>query len=215
MKRNAFTLTELLAVIGILGILILAVVPNVIKIYNNALLKTMETQEANVKNASKLYVEDYCIDPIDNTYICPSSYENVVNNERYVCLNKLQSGSDKYIGNITYKNKSCTGVVVYTKDTSGSYSNSKTYLYCGYDEENNSYSYMTDPLLNVSKYSECNINSPITEELLPTSENCFAFNATTKTITNYYDYENNVSTNPVCPRDVVIPKKLVKQMLKK
>ncbi|NLC48673.1 MAG: leucine-rich repeat protein [Tenericutes bacterium] len=204
MKRNAFTLIELLAVIGILGILILAVVPNVIKIYNNALLKTMETQEANVKNASKLYVEDYCIDPIDNTYICPSSYENVVNNERYVCLNKLQSGSDKYIGNITYKNKSCTGVVVYTKDTSGSYSNSKTYLYCGYDEENNSYSYMTDPLLNVSKYSACNIVS------VASTENCFAFDSSTGTITGYgYGWDEEYDElNASCPLYVNIPSKI-------
>lgn len=37
---------------------------------------------------------------------------------------------------------------------------------------------------------------------------CFAFNSTTGTITDYYYYENNVSTNPACPRDVIIPSKI-------
>ncbi len=39
-----------------------------------------------------------------------------------------------------------------------------------------------------------------------TSENCFAFDSNTGTITDYYDYEQNNSSNPACPRDVVIPK---------
>ena len=41
-----------------------------------------------------------------------------------------------------------------------------------------------------------------------TSPNCFAFNSTTGTITDYYNNENNVSTNPACPRDVIIPSKI-------
>ena len=179
MKKVGFTLIELLGVIAILGILILAVVPNVIKIYNNSVQKTMEVQENNVKNASKLFVEDYCINPIDNTNICPSTYKNEVNEEKYVCLNDLQSGTDKYIGSVTYKKENCKGVIVYTKDESGSYNESKTYLYCGYDTENNSYSYMTDPILHVSKYSACNIQAPVTEVILPTNENCFAFDSST------------------------------------
>ena len=38
-----------------------------------------------------------------------------------------------------------------------------------------------------------------------TSEACFAFNAGTKTITDYYDNESNNGANPACPRSVVIP----------
>lgn len=39
----------------------------------------------------------------------------------------------------------------------------------------------------------------------PTAESCFAFTPATGTITNYYNYENNNSANPACPRDVEIP----------
>lgn len=36
-----------------------------------------------------------------------------------------------------------------------------------------------------------------------TPESCFAFSV--DTITDYYDNEGNVATNPACPRDVEIP----------
>ncbi len=45
----------------------------------------------------------------------------------------------------------------------------------------------------------------ILEILVPTSESCFAFISSTGTITSYYDYENEDSNNPACPREVVIP----------
>lgn len=38
-----------------------------------------------------------------------------------------------------------------------------------------------------------------------TQATCFAFNSVSKTITNYYDNEDNSSSNPVCPRDISIP----------
>jgi prepilin-type N-terminal cleavage/methylation domain-containing protein len=202
MKKYGFTLIELLGVIAILGILILAVVPNVIKIYNNSVLKTMSVQESNVKNASKLFVEDYCVNPIDNTYNCPLSFKNAVSEEKYVCLNDLQSGTDKYIGSVTYKKEECTGVIIYTKNESGSYNESKTYLYCGYDDDTGSYSYMTDSLVDVSKYLSCNIMPQ------PTNRSCFAFNSSTGTITDYYYFEDNNSSNPACTRDVIIPSKI-------
>lgn len=168
MKKAGFTLIELLGVIAILGILILAVVPNVIKIYNKSLLKTMSIQENNIKNASKLFVEDYCISPIDNSYICPNSYKNEINDEKYVCLSDLQNINDKYINNVTYKKEDCSGVIVYTEDENGAYNKSKTYLYCGYNEDTTSYSYMTDSSLNVKKYSQCGIQPPFVKP--PTDE---------------------------------------------
>ncbi len=39
----------------------------------------------------------------------------------------------------------------------------------------------------------------------PTAESCFAFNAGTRTITNYYYNQGNVGANPACPRAVEIP----------
>ena len=206
MKKAGFTLIELLGVIAILGILILAVVPNVIKIYNKSLLKTMSIQENNIKNASKLFVEDYCISPIDNSYICPNSYKNEINDEKYVCLSDLQNINDKYINNVTYKKEDCSGVIVYTEDENGGYNKSKTYLYCGYNEDTTSYSYMTDSSLNVKKYSQCGIQPPFVKP--PTDESCFAFDSITGTITNYYNNEGNNSSNPPCSKDLIIPSKI-------
>lgn len=38
-----------------------------------------------------------------------------------------------------------------------------------------------------------------------THESCFAFNAGTQTINDYYDHQSNNAANPACPRNVVIP----------
>ena len=76
MNKKGFTLVELLAVIAIIAILGTMGVAAVLKIYNNNINKTMVVQENNIAEASKTYLEDYCIDPIDNTYKCPDSYKN-------------------------------------------------------------------------------------------------------------------------------------------
>ena len=53
-------------------------------------------------------------------------------------------------------------------------------------------------LINIAKADEALVT--------PTAEACFATTGTeTKTITDYYDHENDNSANPACPRDVVIP----------
>lgn len=49
--------------------------------------------------------------------------------------------------------------------------------------------------------SKCGVES----EFPVTADACFAFDLGLKTIVDYYDYQNNNSSNPVCPRDVVIP----------
>jgi len=43
------------------------------------------------------------------------------------------------------------------------------------------------------------------EQYLKTAESCFSFDAATKTIKNYYEYEGNNTKNPECPKDVIIP----------
>ncbi len=37
------------------------------------------------------------------------------------------------------------------------------------------------------------------------SENCFSFNSTTGTILDYYNNENNISSNSACPKSIIIP----------
>ena len=47
--------------------------------------------------------------------------------------------------------------------------------------------------------------SPQTAQAATPPDSCFAFNAGTGTITDYYDHEGNNSANPACPRSVDIP----------
>ena len=50
-----------------------------------------------------------------------------------------------------------------------------------------------------------NLTTPDQAMAITPPDSCFAFNATTKTITDYYDNEANNPNNPACPRAVDIP----------
>ena len=169
MKKRGFTLVELLVVIAIISILATIGVTAVIKVYNDSVKKTMIVQENNVAEASKSYLEDYCIDPLDNTYKCPSSYEN--NSEiRYICLSDLQDNEKgNYVSKVNYKNEDCKGIIIFSKNDDGDYYNAKTYLYCDYDTKDKKYNYVTDESLDTSKYPICNIASGITNPKETTS----------------------------------------------
>ena len=59
LKKNGFTLVELLAVIVILGMVMIIVVPNVNKLINLNKERNQEQLVKSVKNAAKLYISDY------------------------------------------------------------------------------------------------------------------------------------------------------------
>ena len=143
--KKGFTLTELLAVIAILSILVLLAVPNIIKIYNDSTKSAMEVQENQILDASNLYVTDYCTRRINSTYVCPSSYTTGTT-IKYICLNDITSKG--YIENIKYKASNCSGVIVYDSDGK----NGKTYLYCGAGPN---YTYKTEGAPNTSEFNKC------------------------------------------------------------
>ncbi len=176
-NKNGFTLIELLAVIAIIAILGTIGTLATLKIYNDNIKKSMIIQENNVSSVAKTYLEDFCFDPLDNTYGCPQSYNNNTN-KKYICLSNLQEKkdnskaqdyNDSYINDVTYKKESCKGIVVFSPNDDGDYVNPKTYLYCDYDSKSKKYNYVTDESLNVSDYPICNIASGIDDSSTTTT----------------------------------------------
>lgn len=117
--KKGFTLIELLAVIAIIGILAVLILPDLISIVGDATDKDMKIQENNISDAAKLYINDYCINPIGD-YDCPESFKN-----KYICLNDIQTSD--YIDLVKYKNTVCKGVTVFDGDRN----DPTTYLKCG------------------------------------------------------------------------------------
>ena len=162
MKKDGFTLIELLAVIAIIAILATVAVSAVISIYNASVKRTMIVQENNTADIAKSYLDDYCFDPLGGEYKCPDSYvtPNNSSNTKYICLSDLQSNEkDNYINTVVYKNEECNGIITFDKDKKGKYTVGKTYLYCGWNDKNKTYDYITDTSLDTSDYPRCGINS--------------------------------------------------------
>lgn len=159
-NEKGFTLVELLAVIVIMAILLLVAIPNISKVRQSSLKKTMRIQEGNVKKAADLYIQDYCTSGLEDTATCPDSYaRNIDEDEKYICLSNLTDDDNRYISDVTYNRQSCNGVVVYTKNSkSGLYTDAKVYLFCG-SNENGKYAYATDQNINPVAYTKCNIRT--------------------------------------------------------
>ena len=126
-NKKGFTLVELLVVIAIIGILALLILPNFISSFRNANNKAMITQENEVVDATKLFVEDYCRHPLkQNKGLCSTySVKTQNTNQKYTCLSTLQT--TKYMEDIVSQGQFCSGFVVYNKN----YSEYKAYLKCG------------------------------------------------------------------------------------
>lgn len=141
-NKRGFTLTEILVVIALIGVLLMFIMPNLIKIFSNSVKSTMKIQESEMKDAGVLYLEDYCKNPIlDNS--CPSTIKR--NSDKtysgYISLQRLVS--DDYIEEISLEGENCTGCVIYTSNKA------KAYLVCGED-------YSTESSTNYKTI--CNLN---------------------------------------------------------
>ena len=111
MKKEGFTLVEILAVVAILGILSLIAVPNVLKYLNESRKRAMITQENTILDAANLYITDYCSSTKLHDGMCPDSYENnEESSEKYICLSDLQNTSNSYAETVKYKGKECTSI---------------------------------------------------------------------------------------------------------
>ena len=85
MKRNGFTLVELLAVVAIMGILALIVVPNVSKVRDDILAKDLVAIRSQISTAAKDWA-------YDNLNLLPTTKDATNNNYtvcRYVTIDEL------------------------------------------------------------------------------------------------------------------------------
>lgn len=142
MNKKGFTLTEILTVIALIGVLLLFVMPNLMKIFSNSVREVMKTQENELKEAGLLYLEDYCKNRIGNN-ICPGTIKRDANNKYngYVTLDTLVG--NEYIDEISVQGQNCNGCVIFTENKG------KAYLTCGEQYESKT---------DVNFKSICNVN---------------------------------------------------------
>jgi len=110
--KQGFTLAELLIVIVLVGLIAVIGARATVKILNANIDKTMKVQEKNVESAALMYLEDYCLSPIDNTYHC-SLTRTITNGKVYYNgqINLSVLISNKYISNVSIRDEACTGYV--------------------------------------------------------------------------------------------------------
>lgn len=191
-KYCGFTLIELLAVIVILSIIALIATPIVLNIIEDTKVSSIKTSSELYMNAVELSLGRAGIDNVD---ISTCKVENKI----------LKCGDKEY--KIEIKVEHPDEVEIKATQSGKIYTAMKRDNYCIMIKEGeNSLSYKK--IVNIVKDS----NNEITNNnctLDPyTSENCFAFDGTTGTITDYYNYENNGKKQNECPRDVLIPSKI-------
>ena len=154
--KKGFTLIELLAVIALVALLGILALPKVIEIFNESTTKTMKVSETEILDAANLFVEDYCKNPIDNSYrtICNDSLVEIERGVVYFCLKTLQ---DNKVIKKTYfgGNVPCDGIVVYNYEANiNKFYNGKTYLICSENLSpyNYDFEYNTDGFNDYSEY---------------------------------------------------------------
>ena len=76
MKKNGFTLVELLAVVTIISVLLLLVTPKIVNQLNNSKKDVDDVTKKLIYSATEKYMKDYNIDPKDTYCIPISDLEN-------------------------------------------------------------------------------------------------------------------------------------------
>ncbi len=125
MKKNGFTLTEILVVLALIGLLLVLVVPRIGNSLNKGTERAMKVQENELKDAGLLFLEDMCKNPLEKGK-CPTTikYSNTTNTySGYVLLNSLVS--EKYIDEIKLDKETCNACVKFTNNEA------KAYIKCG------------------------------------------------------------------------------------
>lgn len=128
MNKRGFTLVELLAVIALVAVIMLLVVPAVSSSFGGSLDKVLSVQRNEIKDAAKLYLNDYCLYPLSGN-TCTLTRNNDFTYSGTISLATLVSAN--YIENVKLNNDTCTGCIVFTNN------DAFVHLKCGERETTN------------------------------------------------------------------------------
>lgn len=127
-NKKGFTFIEILVGIALIGLVTVMLVPGIIDSFRSSKRNIMRVQEKQIADAAKIYIEDFCVNPISGTVSCPLNFETdpqgfKVYNDTLDVSTIIGLG---YIGDIRLNESDCEGYIV-VEDTT----KVKTYLYCG------------------------------------------------------------------------------------
>lgn len=114
--NKGFTLVELIIVIALIGLMAILIVPSVIKTLNKADQKLLKIQEQQVEDAAEIYLEDYCLSPLNDTYECPLSY-TIDSSGEILYSGELDLDvliENKYMDEVNIKGIRCIGEIIIT-----------------------------------------------------------------------------------------------------
>ncbi|NLC47856.1 MAG: leucine-rich repeat domain-containing protein, partial [Tenericutes bacterium] len=201
MKKNAFTLVELLAVIAILAILIIIALPNILKMYNDAQMKVFLQEARNINKAA------------ENSYMASKMATDSPTETIYYFENGVQTTDGNIEMNLTgHKPEHGQLMITATGDTALAFHNGK---YCALK-------FLGSSEIQISKIDreECTLGYSSSDECFITSEedvqfyrdNGEPYNGGDKFYYDYNDYGPGETAiyqynfkNPNCSLNVVIP----------
>ena len=119
MKKNGFTLVELIAVITIIAIVLLVAIPQITSTMSNTSIKEQENFEHDIENAAASYIENnwvnfknniingngtYCLTLatlvdsgyVKNTTVDPSTNNPINVENKYIYMHNISTNAGKY-----------------------------------------------------------------------------------------------------------------------
>ncbi len=126
MKKNGFTLIEVLAVIVILGIIMSIGAISVINIRNNSYKDLLETKKQNLEAAAIVYgqenpdvLKDKCeVDNYKSDYCAMVTVATLINGKYFKSTETNASGEADLINNVTNKSMKNDKIQIYRKNNS-------------------------------------------------------------------------------------------------
>lgn len=126
MKKNGFTLIEVLAVIVILGIIMSIGAISVINIRNNSYKDLLETKKQNLEAAAIVYgqenpgvLKDKCeVDNYKSDYCAVVTVATLINGKYFKSTETNASGEADLINNVTNKSMKNDKIQIYRKNNS-------------------------------------------------------------------------------------------------